>query len=144
VKGTALDTSVIVAALLGWHEDHERANRAVAEAIAGRERLVLPVPALIESYSAMTRLPRGYRVSPRDAVDLLRGAFEERAVLVALREGMPFSLISECAEAGIAGGAVHDAEILRCAREAGARRLLTLNARDFERFDPCGVEIVVP
>jgi predicted nucleic acid-binding protein len=138
-----LDTSVIVAALLGWHEDHERANRAVAEAVTGRERLVLPVPALIESYSVMTRLPRGYRVAPRDAVELLRGAFEERAVLVALREGVPWTLITDCAEAGIAGGAVHDAEILRCASEAGAGRLLTLNPRDFERFDSCGVEVVV-
>jgi len=37
-----------------------------------------------------------------------------------------------------------DALILRCARKAGATRLLTLDRRDFERLDLAGVELIVP
>ena len=44
----------------------------------------------------------------------------------------------------MAGGAVYDAEIAEAAYRAGARRLLTLNRRHFERLAPEGLEIVEP
>jgi len=44
----------------------------------------------------------------------------------------------------VAGGAVYDAEIAEAAYRAGARRLLTLNRRHFERLAPEGLEIVEP
>ena len=45
---------------------------------------------------------------------------------------------------GVAGGATYDAEIAASARAAGAQRLLTLNARHFERLGSEGLEIVDP
>jgi predicted nucleic acid-binding protein len=39
--GTALDTSVIIASLLTWHEHHRAASAAVAPLLEGRERVVL-------------------------------------------------------------------------------------------------------
>ena len=46
--------------------------------------------------------------------------------------------------AGVYGGATYDALILAAARKGHASRLLTLEARDFLRLDPDGVEVVVP
>jgi len=34
--------------------------------------------------------------------------------------------------------------ILRCALDADATRLLTLDRRDFERLDLAGIELIVP
>ena len=142
---TALDTSVIVAALLGWHEAHAPALRAVVAATAKRnDRLVVPAPALLEAYAVMTRLPAPHRISPADALELVSGSFERRATLVALTESQTWRFLQDAAASGIAGGRAYDGQILRCARKAGATRLLTLDRRDFARLDPGAIEIVVP
>jgi hypothetical protein len=47
-------------------------------------------------------------------------------------------------ERSVAGGAVYDARIIAAAVKGGALRLLTLNARHFERLAPEGLEIPVP
>lgn len=140
---TALDTSVVVASLLRWHEDHERAAAAVARARADGDILVLPVPVLFQSFSVMTRLPRGYRAPPEDAFAALLGAFG-RAELAASRPQSAWKFLEDAVAAGIAGGGIHDADILACAARAGATRLLTLNPRDFERLSRSSVAIVAP
>ena len=81
---TAVDTSVVIAALLAWHESHEPALDSMIAARHGG--LVLPAPALTEAYSVMTRLPAPHRLAPADACELLSGSFERRARVVALTE----------------------------------------------------------
>ncbi len=141
---TAVDTSVAVAALLSWHEAHERALSALEGSVGPGRRLVLPAPALVEAFSVMTRLPAPHRLAPGRAIEILAGSFESRAKTVALDGTETWSLVRSLAGAGIGGGPVYDAQILACAVKAGARRLLTLDERDFTRFDPQGLEIVVP
>ena len=48
---TAADTSVIVAALLAWHNSHEAALDSLIDAQA--VGLILPAPALVEAYSVI-------------------------------------------------------------------------------------------
>jgi predicted nucleic acid-binding protein len=139
---TALDTSVIVAALLAWHEAHATSLAAVVEAATTR-RLVVPAPALVESYAVMTRLPAPHRLAPAAALELLTG-FKRRATIVALNADQTWELLHEAAGRGIAGGRVYDEQILRAALVARAHRLLTLDRRDFERLAPGEIEIVVP
>ena len=141
---TALDTSVIVAAMMSWHAHHGRAGPAVAAARSLRPRLVIPVPALMEAYSVMTRLPRGYRMDPQAANQVLHDAFANSADLIALDGDEAWSLVTSAADGGFAGGIIHDADILRCAEKAGAKRLLTLNPKDFLRFGSTAVAIVEP
>lgn len=142
---TALDTSLIVAALLGWHESHAPALRALVAATATRgSRLVVPAPALVEAYSVMTRLPASHRLAPADALDLLAGSFEHKAAVVSLGEAETWRFLHDSASQGLAGGRAYDALILRCAIRGGATRLLTLDRRDFERLDLAGVDLVVP
>jgi len=142
---TALDTSVIVAALLGWHESHEPALRALVAAGASRGgRLLVPAPALVEAYAVMTRLPTPHRLAPSDALDLLAGSFHHKSVVVSLAETETWRFLHEAAGHGIAGGRVYDALIVRCALKGGAARLLTLDRRDFERLELAGIDLVVP
>jgi predicted nucleic acid-binding protein len=143
VNRTALDTSVVVASLLRWHADHGRAASAVSRARTEGDVLVLPVPALLQSFSVMTRLPRGYRAPPEDALAALRREFGT-AELATCQPRSAWGFLEKAVAAGVAGEGIHDADILACAERAGATRLLTLNPRDFERLRASSVEIVAP
>ena len=137
----AADSSVLIAGLLSWHEFHQRAFNALEKAIA-RRRLLLPLPALVESYSVMTRLPSPHRLRPEIAYQLLRDSFGGARV-VGLAPRKVWMFLGECATAGTAGGRVYDAVIASTAVAAHARELLTFNPRDFELFGD-RIAIIVP
>lgn len=79
----------------------------------------MPAHALVESYSVLTRLPAGHRVTPTIAAQLLEASFPGERVLVPSPDLMA-SLVPRLAEAGIAGGATYDALIGLTAAERGA------------------------
>jgi len=139
---TAVDTSVLVAALLAWHESHEPARDSLLEALGGV--LVVPAPALVEAYSVMTRLSAPHRISSADAYELLSGSLEQRAKVVGLGTKETWRLLHRNASGGVAGGATYDALILDCARKGGAQRVLTLDRRDFQRLEIAELEVIVP
>lgn len=138
----AFDSSVIVAAILGWHESHAAAARAVERALDSAEGAILPVHALIESYAVLTGLPAPHRLSPSDALTLLQENFGEvRLASFPSREA--WSLLRGLAGQQLSGGVTYDALIVESAKEAKATTLLTFNSRDFERLD-AGIEILAP
>jgi predicted nucleic acid-binding protein len=139
---TAADTSVLIAALLAWHEAHEPAREALLDALGGI--VVVPAPALAEAYAVMTRLPAPHRIAPDDACELLSGSFEQRVKVVGLSGKETWRFLHENSGRGVAGGATYDALILACARKGGAQRVLTLDRRDFLRLAAAEIEVVVP
>jgi len=136
VPATAVDTSVIVAALLSWHERHEDAFRALEALLASNDGIVLPAPALVEAYSVMTRLPPPHRLAPKDAFALLEESFRGAATVVQLTPEEVWLFLQNLAEAGVHGGQTYDGQIVACAARQGAQEILTLNPRDFERLAP--------
>jgi predicted nucleic acid-binding protein len=141
---TAIDTSLLVAAVLPWHENH-RASLLALESILGSEgALVLPLPALIEAYAVLTRLPAPHRMSPQDACSTLAGLLLDTARIVGLDGGDAWKFLLRSVAIQLAGGAIYDAQILACAEKAGVERLITLNLRDFKRLRPEGVQIETP
>ncbi|MEA2336315.1 MAG: hypothetical protein QOE82_322 [Thermoanaerobaculia bacterium] len=137
----AVDSSVVIAGLLSWHDFHQRALQALVKAMLAR-RLLVPFPALIESYSVMTRLPSPHRLRPEIAHQLLRESFSEARV-VTLSSRKAWAFLGDCAASATAGGRVYDAVIATAAIDAHARELLTFNPRDFEMFSD-RIAIVVP
>ena len=140
---TAVDTSVVVAALLAWHEAHPPAFAALTAA-AEEDELLLPISSLIECYSVLTRLPAAHRLSPSDAAGLLESALRETGRVVGLRAGATWGFLAAAVREGVRGGATYDRRILAEAHAAGAERLLTLNGSDFRRFALDSLEVVVP
>lgn len=136
----AVDTSVIVAGLLGWHRDHDRA-RALLDAALACGEILLPSRVLIESYSVLTRMPAPHRLAPQVALDLLRGTFHDLAAVIEFPAEERWRFLHELVDDEVAGGAAYDAEIVATATRAGARRLLTLNRRDYDRLAPPDLEI---
>lgn len=137
----AVDSSVIIAGVLSWHEFHQRALPSLEKAIAGR-RLLIPLPVLVESYSVLTRLPSPHRLRPEIAFELLHETFVA-ARLTGLSNRRAWVFLRECVETGTSGGRVYDAVIASAAIEARASELLTFNPRDFEAFRD-RIAIVVP
>jgi predicted nucleic acid-binding protein len=139
-----LDTSCIVAAVCSWHEHHARANTEIEKRLANRERMIMAAPALVESYSVLTRLPAPHRISPPDALILLEANFMQGIQATALTASAYASLLRGAPAADIAGGRTYDAVIAACARKGKVQVLLTFNAQHFTLFAGEGLDIVVP
>ena len=131
----AVDTNVIVAALAHWQENHKAARRAIDQLLA-QSSLILPVHALLEAYSVLTRMPLPLRIAPMEALRLLSETFGHLPV-AGLSPQDGWSLIAEFAARGIYGGRIYDAAIARASRDAGADAILTFNVRDFENLVEC-------
>lgn len=144
MAGLALDTSVVVPALLRWHEHHSRALPLIRTALSASTSVILPIPVLAEAFAVLTRLPHPWRVAPSDAHRLLSETFRDRARLVSIRGTDGWEMLDAALAAGISGGATHDAHIAACACKAGADRLATFNHRDFARLNLGDVELLVP
>lgn len=113
-----LDTSAAVALLVADHVDHEPTFAAVA----GQE-LGLCGHAAFETFSVLTRLPGGQRLSPAAAQRLLLTNFPATRQLSAAGAARLFTMLSA---QRVSGGAVHDALVAAAAVEHG----LTLVSRD--------------
>jgi toxin FitB len=124
------DTSVVVSALSGWHENHDVAARALDGVAA------LPAHVLTEAYAVLTRMPGGLAVAPEAAAAVLASRFGEEPLQLAGAERR--TLLSTLAAAGVGGGASYDGLV---ALEAAAHEqvLLTRDARAQDTYRRLGV-----
>lgn len=130
-----------------WHEHHEAATNEIDRRLAGRSKMIVAAPALIEAYAVLTRLPPPHRLSPQTAVTLLENNFLKLATVIALSAKSYGTLLLRAPKDNVAGGrtydAVYDAVIGACAEQGKASTVLTFNGGDFtalgQEFD-----VVVP
>ena len=141
---TAIDTSVIVAAHVVRHDHHEAAFRAIETTLESDGSLILPMPALVEAYSVLTRMPAPFRLSPADASRVLQRSLQGVSQLASLSDEGSWPFLADLAKGQAIGRAVYDFQIIACAVKAGAKQIITFNARDFERLKPEGIRIVNP
>lgn len=139
---TSADASVIVAAVVSWHERHRAAASAIEAALA-RKALVLPAPAVMDAYAILTRLPAQHRLSHADAFHILRSSFATARV-VGPKTRDTWSLLRRWSVAPIGGNDVYDAQIVEIAKDAGAKTLLSFRRAELERLAIAGIEIVEP
>jgi len=127
----AVDTSVVVAAFASWHEGHASA----AATLARKPRV--PAHVLLETYSVLTRLPPPHRAPAGLVATFLSERFSEPPLT--LPAAAHLRVVARAAEAGIAGGSIHDALVAATARHAAAR-LLTRDRRAAPTYERLGVE----
>jgi predicted nucleic acid-binding protein len=138
------DTSCMVAAVCSWHEHHDRAADAIGSRLDRRERMVVAAPALIETYSVLTRLPAPHRLSPAAARSVVEANFLTRVKIVALDAEAYGTILRGAPGAGVSGGRTYDAVIAACAKKEGVQTLLTFNEWHFRHFPDPGFQVVVP
>jgi len=66
-----LDSSCMVAAVCAWHVHHEATVSELEKRRRSRDRVAIAVPALLEAYSVLTRLPPSFRLSAAEAAHVL-------------------------------------------------------------------------
>ena len=119
----------MIAAVCSWHEHHEAAANEIERRLAGRAKMIVAAPALIEAYAVLTRLSPPHRLSPQIALTLLENNFLKLATVIALNAKSYETLLLRAPKNNVAGGRVYDAVILKT---LGATRLRLLGAYALE------------
>jgi predicted nucleic acid-binding protein len=134
----------MVSALSYWHDHSERARAALRERLERGEQMVLAAPALVETYSVLTRIPTPLRVPAREALAAIDDVFIKDRNIVALDSTAYLALLRQAPAEGISGGRISDAVIVACARAANVDTILTFKERHFRQFAGPGLTIAVP
>ena len=128
------DASVLVAGLVEAHPHHGAAFPWIQRVQAGRLRGAVAAHSLAETYSVLTTLPHQPRITPAASLRLIRESLL-RFHVVALGARDYLTVVRTLADAGLAGGIIYDALAARAAAKTHAKRILTLNQRDFDRLE---------
>jgi predicted nucleic acid-binding protein len=136
------DTSVLVAAIVEGHPEHQRCLPWLQRARAGHVEFLVAAHTLAELFAVLSSYPTRPRLSPELAFRLVHENVGARARAVALTGGDYVAVVRGAAERSLAGGVVYDGLVARAAQKAGVARLLTLNPRDFLRVWPDGGEVI--
>jgi hypothetical protein len=133
----------MIAAVCSWHEHHEAAAHEIERRLAGRAKMIIAAPALVEAYAVLTRLPSPHRLSPQTALTLLENNFLKLGAVVALNAKSYESLLRRAPENNVVGGRIYDSVIGGCAEQGRASIILTFNAEDFSALGQ-DFDVVVP
>jgi predicted nucleic acid-binding protein len=126
----APDSSVVIAALVPWHEVHHAARDALRV-----EKVGLPAHVALETTSALSRMPQGRRIAPSVVLDGLERAFPD--AWLTLTGGEQRQALRRAVDAGIRGGALYDALIAATAVQHDAQ-LLSADGRARATYDTMG------
>jgi len=127
------DTSVVIAALVPWHEAHAEARAALA---ADNDRRLIAHVAF-EATSSLSRMPRGQRVAATVVRSALEAMFPGDWLAPAPAESR--AALAMAVAADVRGGALYDALIAATAAAADVR-LLSLDRRALPVYTRMGVE----
>ena len=131
-----LDTSVLVAAVVSKHESHARAFPLLERVQNGKDEGFVAAHSLAEMYAILTKLPPPYRHAPEQALLSIEENVLKHFKISSLAGNDYASLIRAAAVAGIQGGTIYDAVLLKSAEKSTPDRIFTLNLKHFLAVAP--------
>jgi len=131
------DTSTLIASLVEEHTAYAVTYPWLQAVIEGKETGLLSTHSLAEAYAKLTRIPFASGTLPvRQVESMLLETIVQSFTIIPLTEDDYKAVIAHLAGSEQTGGIIYDALILRAGVKAKADRILTLNARHFQRIDP--------
>jgi predicted nucleic acid-binding protein len=127
-----LDTSVLLAAVLEKHAAHKRAFAVLERVQDGRDEGFVGSHSLAELYANLTKLPAPFRHSPEQALLSVEENILKHFKIASLTGSDYSALIREAALAGIQGGTIYDAVLLKSAAKSEVERIYTFNQKHFQ------------
>ena len=121
-----LDTSVLIAAVVSKHDSHARAFPLLERVQNGKDEGFVAAHSLAEMYAILTKLPPPYRHAPEQALLSIEENVLKHFKISSLTASDYASLIREAAVAGVQGGTICDAVLLKCAEKSNPDRVFTL------------------
>jgi predicted nucleic acid-binding protein len=134
-----LDTSVLIAAVVSKHEAHARAFPLLERVQNGKDEGFVATHSLAEMYAILTKLPPPYRHAPEQALLSIEENVLKHFKISSLTGHDYASLLREAAMAGIQGGTIYDAVLLKSAEKSNPDRIYTLNLKHFLAVAPQNV-----
>jgi predicted nucleic acid-binding protein len=131
-----LDTNVLVASVIEQHEHHERAYAVLDRVQSGKDEGFVSAHGLAEVYAVLTKLPAPFRHTPEQALLSVEENIIKYFKITSLTAGDYIGVIREAALAGVQGGTIYDAVLVKCAAKAEVEKLFTLNVRHFQSVAP--------
>jgi predicted nucleic acid-binding protein len=131
-----LDTSVLIAAVVSKHQAHPRAFPLLERVQNAKDEGFVAAHSLAEMYAPLTKLPPPYRHAPEQALLSIEENVLKYFRFSSLARNDCASLIREAAVAGIHGGTIYDALLLKCAVKSNPDRIFTLNLQHFLTVAP--------
>jgi predicted nucleic acid-binding protein len=131
-----LDTSVLVAAVVLKHESHTKAYPLLERVQNGKDEGFVAAHSLAEMYAILTKLPAPYRHAPEQALLSIEENVLKHFKVTSLAGNDYAVLIRAAAVAGIQGGTIYDAVLLRSAEKSNPDRIFTLNLKHFLAVAP--------
>ena len=130
-----IDTSILVTARILEAPQHDVARASLEQAFAGPEALRISRQ-IVREYLAVVTRPQGWPV-PITLAQALEDAGRLLEVYEVLEDGPVVTdlLLDLCRNVPGGGKQIHDANIVATMLAYGERRLLTLNAADFRRYE---------
>ena len=125
------DSSVLVPAFLSEHVHHATSKAAYQQ--GRREDCSCGAHSLAEFYSTFTRVPIRFRLDGNEVL-LMIGDILEKLSIVTLTGDEYVSTIQDAVRDGVAGGAIYDALLARCAIKSQADVIYTWNLKHFQQF----------
>ena len=135
-----IDTSILVAAIIGTEQWHRECQTLVAGGKCG-----MYSHGIAETFSTLTGGKRAFRLDANTASQFLEEHFIPRLTITSLTPAEMLRAMREAQRRGVRGGGVFDYLHLVAARKAKASRIYTLNLSNFRALHrPGDPEIVHP
>lgn len=133
---------MLVASLVETHPQHSVALQALKH-ISPPDVRIVAAHSLAEIYATLTRLPPPLRMPSHQAFGLIEKNILPTFEIVSLSVADYLDVLRHLAKNNLVSGIIYDALILRAGVKANADRILTLNARHFQRIDPALADRIV-
>jgi predicted nucleic acid-binding protein len=141
-----LDTGVLVASVVQGHESHARAYPVLDRVQTEKDEGLISAHSQAEMYAILTKLPPPLRHTPEQALLSIEENVLKHFKIIALSGADYTALIREAALAGIQGGTIYDAVLIKCAIKTDAEKIFTFNLKHFQSIAPKNIaaHIVAP
>lgn len=127
------DTSVLIAAFIANHPQHQSCQLWVQSVKDKTVNGIIGTHTLAETYSVLTRLPINPPISAKLAKRLIQENLNDFTI-VSLNDKDYLEVIEKMVNLNLIGGAIYDAIIERAALKISADKILTLNPNHFTRL----------
>jgi predicted nucleic acid-binding protein len=141
-----LDTGILLRIADTYDAQHPLVRVAVGKLGNQRETLIISTQNVAEFCNVATRPKRnnGLGLAPRVALDLFEREVESICTVVPEPDATHDQLKRLIAKYGVVGKQVHDTRLVAMMLSWQIENILTLNDRDFRRYEPEGIRIVAP
>lgn len=143
---TLLDTGILLRLVDKKDSLHALVEQAVDILIARQEDLVITTQNIAELWNVATRpmVNNGLALSPIEVAKLYEDTIEPICAILVETKFLPAVLRRLLTQYNAIGKHVHDARLVAMMLAWQVENLLTLNERDFRRYEPEGITIVTP